>query len=47
VSVKKKQKLKLRDVKPAKDPTGGRHRHHNRGGDRPNRPDPPSTPGGL
>lgn len=46
--MKKKQNLKLRDVKPAKDPQGGRRHHHKGGGgNRPERPEPPLGPGGI
>jgi hypothetical protein len=45
--MKKKKNLKLRDVKPEKDPKGGRHHHRGVGGNRPERPEPPTGPGRL
>jgi len=32
--MKKKENVKLRDVKPASDPKGGRHQHQPKGGGR-------------
>ncbi len=46
--MKKQKTVKLRDVKPVRDPKGGRRHHHKGGGgDRPERPDPPLGPGGF
>lgn len=42
----KKKNIKLRDVKPAKDPKGGR-RHRHGGINRQEPPDPPTRPGGF
>jgi len=38
--------IKLRDVKPAKDPKGGR-KHRHGGVNKPDRPDRPTGPGGA
>ena len=44
--MKKKQNLKLRDVKPVSDPKGGRHQHKGGGRKQPVGPERPEGPRG-